>query len=199
MELLFLANMPNYRAFYEELNELNQKTELLIINLGNVENLKNLSQKFTVLQVYEHNDITEDLCAQMIFGAIKAKGQLPIAISNEFKYGQGIPNTPITRMKYGLPEEGDIDSKKLNKYIDPIVKRAIRKKATPGARVLIVKSGKVIFNKSYGYHTYDKVRRVRQDDLYDIASITKVAATTLALMRLYEEGRIDRAQYAEPR
>ena len=54
----------------------------------------------------------------------------------------------------------------------------------------MIKSGKVIYDKSFGFHTYRKKRRVQHDDMYDIASVTKVAATTLGVMRLYEQGRI---------
>jgi CubicO group peptidase (beta-lactamase class C family) len=71
------------------------------------------------------------------------------------------------------------------------VARAIRKKAIPGCQILVAKSGKVIFNQSFGHFTYDKKRSVTNDNIYDLASITKVAATTLAFMRLYEEGQIE--------
>ena len=71
--------------------------------------------------------------------------------------------------------------------IDYQINRALRKKATPGGQILIANEGKVVYEKAYGYHTYDKKQAVKLNDSYDIASITKIAATTLGLMKLHEE------------
>jgi beta-N-acetylhexosaminidase len=75
--------------------------------------------------------------------------------------------------------------------IDALMYDAIAKGAFPGARVLIAKSGKVFWDKSYGHFGYDKKKRVDNNTVYDVASVTKVAATTLAVMKLYEEGKLD--------
>lgn len=189
--ILTLNERIAYPKFYKELKILHEKTNLIIVNFGDLMTLKNLSKDYTIVQNYEDNNINEDFSAQLIFGAIQAKGQLPTFVTEGFHYGQGDHQTPIIRLQYGLPEDVGIDGEELTKNIDAIAERAIRKKATPGCRVLIAKSGNIIFNKSYGYQTYDKKRPVEEKDLYDLASITKVAATTLALMRLYEQGKIE--------
>jgi CubicO group peptidase (beta-lactamase class C family) len=189
--IVTLTDKITYNGLYQELALLNKKTKLIIVNFGNIDNLKKLSKAFTIVQVYEQNEITEDICAQLIFGARNATGQLPIDVSNDFKYGQGDNKTPVIRFQYASAYEVGINGNELETNIDKIMARAIRKKATPGGRVLIVKSGNIILNKSYGFHTYDKVQKVKDNDVYDIASITKVAATTLAVMRLYEQGKID--------
>lgn len=176
--------------FYKKIDQLNQKTNVILINFGGVFNLKKLNPKQTILQIYEKNKITEDLAAQLIFGAMKANGQLPTHISDAFSYGAGDTATAITRLKYTLPEDANVNSERLYSGIEKVVARAIRKKAMPGCQILVAKSGKVIFNQSFGHFTYDKKRLVTNEDIYDLASITKVAATTLALMRLYEEGEI---------
>ena len=98
-------------------------------------------------------------------------------------------NTPITRLKYTIPEEVGIPSEKLSQ-IDDIFAAAIRRKATPGGQVLIAKQGKIIYAKNFGHHTYEASQIVEKTDLYDVASITKTAATTLAAMQLYEEEAI---------
>ena len=84
-------------SFYEELKILNKTTKLIIVNFGNLDNLKKLSKAFTIVQVYEKNEVTEDICAQLIFGSMQAVGQLPIDVSNDFKYGQGEDKTPVIR------------------------------------------------------------------------------------------------------
>jgi beta-N-acetylhexosaminidase len=177
--------------FYKKIEQLNQETNVILINFGGVFNLKKLNPKQTILQIYEKNKITEDLAAQLIFGAMKAKGQLPTHISDAFSYGTGDTATAITRLKYTLPEDANVNSVRLYKGIEKVVARAIRKKAIPGCQILVAKSGKVIFNQSFGHFTYDKKRSVTNNNIYDLASITKVAATTLAFMRLYEEGQIE--------
>jgi beta-N-acetylhexosaminidase len=82
------------------------------------------------------------------------------------------------------------DVSKLNK-IDALIENAIERHAFPGARLLIAKEGKVFYNKSFGYTAYDNRTKVNDNTLYDIASVTKVAATTLSIMKLYDEGKIN--------
>lgn len=95
---------------------------------------------------------------------------------------------PKTRLKLGIPEEVALHRDSLKK-IDELVAEAIRTKATPGAQVLIARDGIVAWNKSYGYHTYEKKQPVNIDDIYDVASVTKILATVPSLMKLYEEDK----------
>jgi beta-N-acetylhexosaminidase len=93
-------------------------------------------------------------------------------------------------LKYGLPIEVGINADSLN-IVDSIVEFSIKDKATPGCQVLCAKSNVVFYHKAFGYHTYDSIQEVQIDDIYDIASITKIAATTLALMKLYDKHEFD--------
>lgn len=142
-----------------------------------------------LIMSYENNDYSESYAAQLIFGGIAAKGKLPITPSPYFKAGTGI-ETQAVRFKYTIPEEAGADSKKLSQ-IDSIVLKGIKDKVYPGCQVLVAKNGKVIYQKSFGYHTYDNTTKVKNDDLYDIASITKIAATTASVMKLMDEKKID--------
>jgi CubicO group peptidase (beta-lactamase class C family) len=72
--------------------------------------------------------------------------------------------------------------------IDSIVENGIRNGAFPGAQVFLKKGDKIFVDKAYGFHTYDSITEVSSSDLYDLASITKVVGSTLALMKLYEDG-----------
>ena len=75
--------------------------------------------------------------------------------------------------------------------IDAVVEDAIQQKAFPGGQLLIAKSGRIVYHKAYGYHTYDSLQKVSLEDVYDLASMTKVLASTLSFMKLYEDQGID--------
>lgn len=143
-----------------------------------------------VVVAYEETEETQDLVSQVIFGGIGANGKLPITASSYFAQGDGMARQPVGRFTYTLPEALGMNSADL-KAIDEIVASGIKAQAYPGCEVLVAVDGRVVMNKAYGHSTYEKRRRTRTDDLYDLASITKVASTTLALMRLVDEKCID--------
>ncbi len=95
---------------------------------------------------------------------------------------------PLTRLKYGMPLEVGMNIDTLQK-IDQIIREGISEKAMPGARVLIACRGVVVWDKSYGWQTYKRQNPVQRDDLFDLASVTKVTATLPSIMKLYDEGR----------
>lgn len=93
-------------------------------------------------------------------------------------------------LRYGSLRQLGIDSSYLHQQIDSIIQKGITEQAFPGCQILAAYRGQIIFHKAYGFHTYDAQRPVRPDDLYDIASLTKVSAALPALMKLYEQGKI---------
>jgi beta-glucosidase-like glycosyl hydrolase/CubicO group peptidase (beta-lactamase class C family) len=139
---------------------------------------------------YEENEDTEDLVAQVLFGGIGARGRLPVTASNYFRAGDGLHSTVADRFSYTLPEAAGVRTADLA-GIDAIAREGIAMKAYPGCQVLVAHQGKVIWNKAYGSPSYESKRRARTDDLYDLASISKVAGTTLALMQLVDEGKVN--------
>lgn len=142
-----------------------------------------------VIMSYENSDYSESYSAQLIFGGVGATGKLPVTASTHFKVGTGI-DVKAVRLKYTIPEELGVDSKKLSQ-IDSIAMNGIKEKVFPGCQVLVAKDGKVIYQKSFGHHTYETKIKVKNTDLYDIASITKIAASTASLMKLVDEGEIN--------
>lgn len=94
-----------------------------------------------------------------------------------------------TRLKYTVPEDAGMNQQQLDS-IDIVMKSAITAKAAPGAVIMVIKGGKVIFNKAYGKHTYTGNRAMQTGDIFDMASLTKTSATTLAVMKLVEEGAL---------
>ncbi|WP_118975860.1 serine hydrolase domain-containing protein [Taibaiella koreensis] len=79
--------------------------------------------------------------------------------------------------------------------LDAFINNCISRGAFPGCQIMAVKDGEVVYQKNFGYFTYDRSQPVTDTTLYDIASVTKVAATTLAIMKLYEEGKINLSTY----
>lgn len=139
---------------------------------------------------YQDNPFIHSLSAQAIFGGIPFRGKIPVTASFTYPSGCGILTTETTRLKYTLPEEMQISSATLAK-VDSITEKGIVAHAYPGCQVWVAKDGKVIYNKAFGYFTYDSIRKVQPEDIYDLASVTKIAATTLAVMKLYDEHKID--------
>ncbi|WP_028297180.1 serine hydrolase domain-containing protein [Olivibacter sitiensis] len=128
--------------------------------------------------------------ASALFGGTTIKDKLPIDINEHYFAGMGF-STEKTRLGYGKPEAEGIDGTLMTDSIDQIVQEGISARAFPGAVVLVARNGNVIFEKAYGYHTYDKQVATKVDDLFDMASVTKIAATTLEVMHLTEEGKIN--------
>ncbi|MDQ3109401.1 MAG: serine hydrolase, partial [Bacteroidota bacterium] len=141
-----------------------------------------------VIMSYEDQDYMEDMSAQLLFGGIPASGKLPVS-TNFFKAGTGI-STSATRLKYTMPEEIGFSREVLAK-IDSIAKDGIKQKAYPGCQVFIAKDGKVIYQKSYGYFTYTPTHAVKNTDLYDIASVTKIMATVPSVMKMVDEKKMN--------
>jgi beta-N-acetylhexosaminidase len=139
---------------------------------------------------YEDNAAAKDISAQIIFGAIGASGRLPVTASDAFTAGTGIDTRPVGSLKYTLPEELGITSSQLD-TLTRLIEYGIAQEAYPGAQVLFAKDGKVFYHKTFGYHGYEKEQPVKIDDIYDLASITKIAATTLSIMHLSEQGSLD--------
>jgi len=135
---------------------------------------------------YQDNKRARELSAQLIFGGVKANGKLPVSGSSFFKQGSGI-TTKKTRLAYTIPEATGLKASSL-KGIDKIAMAGVNNGAYPGCQVLVAKQGEVIYRKAFGHHTYGKKRPVLTTDIYDLASITKIAASTLAVMSLQEQG-----------
>ena len=178
----------------EFLTELQKRTNVIVVAFGNPYSLEYLEESNSLICAYQDQQITQELVPQIIFGASDASGQIPVTSGN-IKVGTGVNTEAIGRLGYSIPEHAGMDSRVLSR-IDKIASEAIKEKATPGCQVLVARNGKVVFEKAYGYFTYDSVDAVTDETLYDIASITKVVATLQAVMFLEEQGALDLNQKA---
>lgn len=150
-----------------------------------------IEQSPALIMCYSQSEVSQRMAAQLIFGGIGARGKLPVTVDDHFKTGDGVKISGIGRFKYTLPEEAGMDSGILNRGIDSLMELAMVTKATPGGQILVAKEGKVVFHKAYGYHSYFDTVKVRLDDLYDLASVTKVTTSLPIIMKLIDEGKIN--------
>ncbi|WP_163715225.1 glycoside hydrolase family 3 N-terminal domain-containing protein [Mangrovibacterium lignilyticum] len=178
-------NLLNYLAVDK------QSVEVFFSSPYALAEVKDFKAPAGLIMAYQNDSLVQELAAQQVFGGIGASGKLPVSLGDYYKIGDGIEIDQAVRMKYTIPEEVGMNSEKLNHRIDSLIADAIGKKATPGCSVLAAKDGKIVFRKTYGFHTYDQRIPVSEDDLYDLASVTKVSGATPAILKLTDEGKID--------
>ena len=169
------------------LNGLQQNKTITLI-FGNPYALKNVNSAPNLIACYEDDDITQEAAVALLQGTIQAKGKLPVTVTENMKFGDGIVYNSYFPL--AAPEAVGLKPDQLKK-IDAIANDAIEKGAAPGCVVLVAKNGKIAYNKAFGYTNFDKKEPVTIDMAYDLASVTKVSATTVSIMKLYEEGKID--------
>ncbi|WP_111709573.1 glycoside hydrolase family 3 N-terminal domain-containing protein [Lutibacter citreus] len=153
-------------------------------SLLDISNFKNIN---AVIVSYQNSDVSQEISAQMIFGAIEAKGKLPVSIKNTFPEGTGLTTSNLLRLSYSIPEEVDMSSKLLQK-IDSMTTMVVDSLMAPGGQVLVARYGKVVYHKSFGYQTYNKKQKVKLTDLYDLASVTKILGGLPIIMKSEELG-----------
>ncbi|MEM9671530.1 MAG: glycoside hydrolase family 3 N-terminal domain-containing protein [Bacteroidota bacterium] len=176
------------------LRELTQRENTVLTVFKNpyvLDKLPNPQEADGLIMAYQDNRHTEELAAQLIFGGVGASGRLPVSIGNKYQSGDGIDVMGDLRFGYTLPEDVGLDSRILYPRIDSLVNQALDAKAIPGCQVLVAKNGKIVMYKAYGLHEYSDTVKVERDDLYDLASITKISSALPALMKLHDEGKFD--------
>jgi CubicO group peptidase (beta-lactamase class C family) len=136
------------------------------------------------------SDETQKNTAMTIFGGLSAVNKLQKTYSSSFMKGMG-EATGQTRLQYSVGKNDAINIDKLSRKIDAIAQEAILEKATPGAVVMVIKNGQVIFERGYGYYTYSKKEPTTIHNIFDLASVSKIAGTTPVIMRLTEQGIVD--------
>lgn len=144
----------------------------------------------SIVVSYQNSKVAQEKSAQIIFGALAAKGKLPVSVGNGLHVGYGLNTHSISRLGYTIPERVGIDSEKLHR-IDAVAERAVNEHMTPGIQLLVARKGQVIYNQNFGKHTYAKdAEPVKFNDIYDVASLTKILATLPLLMEIVETGDI---------
>jgi beta-N-acetylhexosaminidase len=171
------------------LRELQQKEHAVTMIFGNPYAIRNSCDAKVLIACYEDDEITQGVAADLLNGKFAAKGHLPVSVCENYKAGSGITG-PERILPVASPSELGMDATRLSK-IDAICNEAVEKKAAPGCVVLVARHGRIAYEKAFGFMTYDKTEPVYKETLYDMASCTKICATTMAVMKLYDEGRLD--------
>lgn len=208
---------------------------------GNSYSLNKLEQTQkakSIVLAHQDTPYMQEAAAQAIFGAIPFEGKLPVSLNESYPVKMGIQTKAIGRLAYGMPEQVGVNGALLTSRIDSVVNVGLREKAYPGAVVEITKDGRVIYQKAFGFQTYEEAAvagklakekqafeqgnkdvmdagkkelpayfegfggnnnpqlialtgQVQLTDLYDLASVTKVSTSALAVMQLMSENKFD--------
>ena len=174
------------------LHEISRKNKTILAVFASpysLLNIKSFANLEAVLVAYQNSEIAQEITAQTIFGAIEATGKLPVSIKNELPVGTGIITKSLQRLQYSIPEAVGMSSKKLAR-IDSVATIVLEEKMSPGLQVLVARKGVVVYEKSFGYHTDKKRNPVKNSDVYDVASLTKILASLPMLIKAEEEKKI---------
>jgi len=169
--------------------DLESQNNVIFVLSGSGVNLTKLDKaKSPVIWNNLQTPESASVSVQVIFGGVASTAKLDANYSTTFKNGEGFKSQKI-RLGYSMPEAVSLSSA-FSSGIDAIVREGIAAHSAPSAVILVAKDGKVIFNKAYGAHTYKGPTATKIDDIYDMASVTKVTATTPSIMRLYDRKEI---------
>ena len=162
-------------------NQLNAANAVTMV-FGNVLSMANFCSAQTLVSCNENDDIFQGTAADWLEGQFVSEGTLPVRVCN-FKFGEGL-SFPLGQTTLFPVSEARFSA------VDSIVNDAIAQRAFPGCVVLAAKDGKIIYHKAFGQYEYEPSAAVTLESIYDLASVTKISATTVAVMKLYEEGKI---------
>ena len=187
----------NETYFVRELLKKSDRT--ILASLGTPYLLQDFPEVSTYLCAYKGSSIMQNALADALLGFKDISGRLPVNIPDLYEIGSGIfkqkkiqaeeisEYKPGTHIKRVLPRTLDVD----NSYLDSFMESAIEDSAWPGGVLLAAKGGNIFYHQGHGFHTYDRNHPVRSSDIFDLASVTKVIATTSAIMKLVDQNKIN--------
>ncbi len=191
--LHYLSNRTNSYGISDKtlnmLQSLAKQKRLILVDFGTPYAMSRVPDCEELICAWQDDPAFQHAAADIIFGSNNASGHLPVNASASYPISSGLITETTGRIQYTYPEAIGLDSRRLGE-IDSIAIRAIHDEATPGCQVMAIKDSKVLYFKAFGKQTYSGKTPLQTDDVFDLASVTKVAATTLCVMKLYDEGRI---------
>ncbi len=170
------------------LDSVQKQNRTITMVFGNPYAIKDMCSSRILVAAYQDDEVTHQTAVDLLGGRFIAKGKLPVTVCQNFKSGDGIVFNRL--LQQVRPADLGFAMNRLTK-IDSIVNDAIKRHAIPGGVVLVAKDGKIAYERSFGYMGYDSTEPVYPETIYDLASLTKVMATTLSVMKLYDEGKLD--------
>jgi beta-N-acetylhexosaminidase len=182
------TNFGFTKANLDFLNAIQQNDNVLSFVFGNAYSLKNMCAAKNLVMCYEDDAIVQGTAVDLLQGKIFYKGVLPVTVCDNLKYGIGHVTVGTATM---FEKKNLVYNREKLLVIDSIAINAIENFATPGCVVLALRDGKIVYEKAFGNFMYEKLSPVSLNTVYDVASVTKICATTLAIMKLYEEEKLD--------
>lgn len=181
------SNRPanNYgitRASFALWRKLNFIKTITVV-FGNVLATQNYCDAYTLVAAHQDDNISQEAAADLVEGKTGASGKLPVRVCS-YAAGHGFDITgPEKKTAVITPDKFYA--------VDSIVNDAIAQKAFPGCVVLAIKDGEIIYDKAFGNTQFENGSPVSLENIYDLASVTKISATTVSVMKLYEQGKLD--------
>jgi beta-glucosidase-like glycosyl hydrolase/CubicO group peptidase (beta-lactamase class C family) len=206
--LTFYPSGGDYGLDRKQLDFISQaasKKNVIIVLMGNPYLLRNMCDVKSALIAYEDDDITQTVTARILLRKKRATGKMPVTPCPDMKatvretvlaQANEKPKPPATKpankleSKEFVQDAGVVNPDALDK-LNLFIQRSIADRAFPGCRIIAAKDGNIFYDESFGYLDYDKKKKVDKNTMYDIASMTKILSTNLAVMRLYETGKLD--------
>ena len=160
----------------------------LFLNPYGLNSFKKIDGFDSIVIGYQNNMISQEIMADLLTGNRSFKGKLPVS-NNFFEVNYGISTNKKNILGFSRPTYEGFDNRKLSE-LDSIANSAIDSMMAPGIQILVSRKGKIVYNKSFGYHTYDKVNKLENNHIFDLSSITKILATMPLVIQEYETGNI---------
>lgn len=140
-----------------------------------------------LLHCYEDGPVNQDVAADILEGRLNPRGALPVTVDALQPLGTGLAYPLLPSADPGAV---GMSAEALQR-VDSIAEDAVRQQAAPGCVVLVARKGKIVYHKAFGFDSYDSTRALDTETIFDMASVTKICATTLGVMKLYDQGRLD--------
>ena len=182
-QILYLV--PYLRLLKKLLN--NSVVLSLFLNPYGLNSFKKIDGFDSIVIGYQNNMISQEIMADLLTGNRSFKGKLPV--SNNFEVNYGISTNKKNILGFSRPTYEGFDNRKLSE-LDSIANSAIDSMMAPGIQILVSRKGNIVYNKSFGYYTYDKVNRLENNHIFDLSSITKILATVPLVIQESETGNI---------
>jgi beta-N-acetylhexosaminidase len=181
--------IPN--EIVEKINSISVNNNVvlnLFLNPYSLNSFKSIKNFESIVIGYQNNMISQEVLADLLFGVSSFKGKIPVS-NNFFKVNHGLTFNKKNIIGFSRPSYEGFDTARLS-YLDSIAKNAIDSMMTPGIQMLVSRKGKIVYNKSFGYHTYEKVNKLENNHVFDLSSITKILATMPLVLQEFDNKNI---------
>ena len=179
------------KEIVEKINSISVNNNVvlnLFLNPYSLNSFKSIENFESIVIGYQNNMISQEVLADLLFGVSSFKGKIPVS-NNFFKVNHGLTFNKKNIIGFSRPSYEGFDTARLS-YLDSIAKNAIDSMMTPGIQMLVSRKGKIVYNKSFGYHTYEKVNKLENNHVFDLSSITKILATMPLVLQEFDNKNI---------